>query len=112
MKSDSGNAVVEFVAIGLIAQLLVIGFLLRVGSDFRSEMAASSIARQTLRTLQLSGQQGEALSMGNQVRELFGIPDTSASIQIQESCQSQGSITTTVEVRGKRHVSTGFCLDR
>lgn len=109
MRNDRGNAVVEFVVIGLIAQLVIFGFVIRLGSDFRSDLAASAIARQTLRAMQLSGQELDAMSIANQVVAVFGLPESSAHVSIRDACAKQGAIEVEVRVRGKNHVAKGFC---
>lgn len=110
MKSDRGNAVIEFIALGLIAQLILFGFMIRLGSDFRSELAASSIARQTLRALQLTGSEAEALDIAERVGVTFGIPADARGVSISNTCAQQGAVQVSVKVRGKVHVAKGFCL--
>ena len=108
-SDDSGNAVVEFVAIGLIAQLLILGFLVKVGVDFRSHLAAESLARQTLRGVQLSGEQfGNALAF--QTAEVFGIPPNEVKVVIQNGCDQGNFVLVTATVRGTNFAAKGFCL--
>lgn len=101
---------IEFIALGLVAQLILFGFMIRLGSDFRSELAASSIARQTLRALQLSGREEAANDISESVGATFGIPAEVRSVSIKNTCAQQGSIEVSVKVRGKVHVAKGFCI--
>lgn len=109
LKNDSGNAVIEFVAIGLIAQLIIFSFVIRLGIDFRSNLAATSIARQTLRAFQLTGSDTEAFNIANQVIQVFGFQANDARVAIQNLCAQQSLIVVEATVRGKAHVAKGIC---
>lgn len=110
LTSDRGNAILEFILIGLIAQLVIFGSLVSIGSTFRSQIAAQVIARQTLRTVQLTGSIDEATRMSNQVLALFGIPTASSQLAIANTCADNGLYVVKVKVRGSSFVATGFCL--
>lgn len=110
LTDERGNAIVEFVAIGLLAQLLIFGSMIKIGTTFRSEIAAQVIARQSLRTIQLSGSVAEANRMANQVLGIFGIPTVDAKLSIANTCSTSGLYSVTVRVRGASYESSGFCL--
>lgn len=110
MKNERGNAVVEFIVIGLIAQLTIFGFVIRLGDDFRSDLAASAIARQTFRAAQLTGQELDAMGIANQVVSSFGLPEGAAIVTMRNACTRQGLIEVEARVRGKVHVAKGFCI--
>ena len=110
LTRDRGNAILEFILIGLIAQLVIFGSLVSIGSTFRSQIAAQVIARQTLRTVQLTGSIDEATRMSNQVLALFGIPSASSQLAIANTCADNGLYAVKVKVRGSSFVATGFCL--
>lgn len=110
MKSERGNAVIEFIGIGLIAQLVIFSFIVQLGVDFRSEMAASAIARQSLRSMQLTSLQSSALAMADQVIAVFQIPSDEASVTIRNNCAQQGFLEVEAQVRGAINVAKGFCI--
>ena len=73
VSDERGNAIIEFIAVGLFAQLIIFGFLVKLGDDFRSQIAAQTIARQAIRTIQMTGSLEASASMANQVASVFGI---------------------------------------
>ncbi len=73
-SDDRGNAIIEFIVIGLFAQLLIFGFLIKFGEEFRSQIAAQTKARQVLRTVHLTVALDASLVIADQVTGLFGIP--------------------------------------
>lgn len=107
---DRGNAIVEFVALGLVAQLLIFSFVIKLGIDFRSQLAAESIARQALRSTQLTGQQDSGLAMAKQAAGVFGISLGEIQVNLLDSCAEKNYVTATVKVRAKQYVAKGFCL--
>jgi hypothetical protein len=109
LKNERGNAIVEFVAIGLLAQLAIFAFMIRLGSDFRSGLAAETIARQTLRSFQLTGQQAAALEMANLVYTVFGLTRENPPVEIRDNCANSGLVEIVVNIRGKIQSAKGFC---
>lgn len=109
MKSERGNAIVEFIALGLVGQLLIIGFVIQLGLDFRSEIAAQAIARQSLRSFQLTGQKSQATDMANLVSSVFGLPEAVVNISLVDDCSSAGLAEAVVRVRGRTQSAKGFC---
>ena len=110
LNSDRGNAILEFIAIGLAAQLLIFGFLMRLGVDFRSQLAAHSIARQMLRSAQIGSGQESALAMASQVASVFGIPRSDYKVAVDDQCSQSGFLIVSVQVRSSRFETKGFCL--
>jgi hypothetical protein len=112
LGSDRGNAILEFVAFGLAAQLLIFGFLMRLGVDFRSQLAAQSMARQVLRTAQLTSSQESWQAMASEVASAFGISVAEYKVDINNQCASAGYLAVSVQVRSNRFETRGFCLNR
>ena len=110
VSDERGNAIIEFIAVGLFAQLLIFGFLVKLGDDFRSQIAAQTIARQAIRTIQLTGSLEASASMANQVASVFGIPISLVKSSISENCAATGNYQIKVQVRNKAYETTGFCL--
>lgn len=107
---ERGNALVEFIALGLVGQLILFGFLIRLGVDFRSQLVAESIARQTLRSAQLTGNSDSGLATAKQAAQVFGIAMNEVQVNFLDSCSSQNFLSATVKVRGKQYVARGFCF--
>ncbi len=112
LGSDRGNAILEFVAFGLAAQLLIFGFLMRLGVDFRSQLAAQSMARQVLRTAQLTSSQESWQAMASEVASVFGISVAEYKVVLNNHCASTGDLAVSVQVRSNRFETRGFCLNR
>ena len=110
LSADRGNAIVEFIVVGLFAQLAVLGLLINVGSDFRSQLAAESLGRQALRSYQLTSSLDSAQATAAQVISVFGIDSKKVTINIQDNCSSTSSIDVAVVVRNKKYQTRGFCL--
>lgn len=110
LTEERGNALVEFISLGLVAQLLIFSFVIRLGVDFRSQLAAESIARQTIRTAQLTGKQDSGLAMARQAASVFGIPIGEMQVSFIDACVDKNFVTATVRVRTKTYVAKGFCL--
>lgn len=110
MKSDRGNAVIEFIVIGLVAQLATFGFLVNLGENFRSSIAASAIARHTLRSLQMSGQEIAAKEIAEQIRNSFGLSSENTRVSVRNGCDEKNYLEVEVQVRGRTHVAKGFCV--
>jgi hypothetical protein len=108
LTDESGSAIIEFVVFGLIAQLVLFGFLIKLGVDFRSELAAEALARQSLRSIQLSSSQDIGISMAETVAREFGLSTSDYKINIQDGCPSD--VTVRVRVRSNEYVAKGFCL--
>jgi Flp pilus assembly protein TadG len=111
LKSDRGNAVVEFVAVGLVLQLLIFGFLVNLGQAYRSQLAAESLARQALRQYQLTGSESSAIGIATQVITTFGLNDDDVSYDVNPDCRKTGKVQVTSTVRDKSFSVIGFCLD-
>jgi hypothetical protein len=109
-SDDRGNAIIEFIVIGLFAQLLIFGFLIKFGEEFRSQIAAQTIARQVLRTVQLTGALDESLVMADQVTGVFGIPKAAVKSSIFDNCSTSGTYLVKVQVRNNQYETIGFCL--
>ncbi|MEY4320313.1 MAG: hypothetical protein RLZZ471_254 [Actinomycetota bacterium] len=108
-NGERGNAIVEFLVFGLVAQLLIFGFLLKLGSDFRSQLAAEAIARQSLRVIQMGTDSG--YGMAESVSAVFGIPVNEMKISIDNQCAQTGTIKINVSVRKNSYATKGFCLN-
>lgn len=108
---DGGNALIEFVALGLVAQLLMAGFLLQLGTDFRSQVAAESIARQVLRSAQLGQSEVQLDELLTQIRSLFGLPDKDIKVTKDLTCALSNTQRVVATVRTKHFEAVGFCLD-
>ena len=107
-SSEAGNALVEFVAFGLIVQLFLFGFLIKLGFDFRSQLAAEALARQTLRSIQNSTKLDSGPAMAENVANEFGIAKSEYTVSVQDGCPS--ALTVRVKVRSNDYVAKGFCL--
>jgi hypothetical protein len=110
LSSDRGNAILEFIIIGLTAQLLIFGFLIRLGIDFRSQLAAHSIARQMLRSAQIGSGQESVLAMAYEAASVFSIPRADYKVAVDDQCAQSGFLIVSVQVRSSRFETKGFCL--
>ena len=108
---EQGNAVIEFITIGLIFQVAIFGFMIKLGSEFRGEISAASIARHTLRSFQLSNDEVKSLELATQISKIFGISSSETKLSIQNQCSELGIVKVEVHVRGSSFTSTGFCID-
>lgn len=107
---ESGNAIIEFITIGLLAQLVIFGYLVKFGEEFRSELAAQTIGRQALRSLQISDSTDAASAIANQVTSTFGITKSDVNVDFSVNCALEGKLTVKVRVRKSIYETVGFCL--
>jgi hypothetical protein len=110
LRSESGNALIEFIVVGLVAQLIIFGVLLNFGSAFRSQIAAEAIGRQVLRNFQLHGSVAAGQEIAAQAISLFGLPPNSTKVAVQEDCGASGTVSVSVTVREKNYLTSGFCF--
>lgn len=109
--NERGNALIEFVFLGLFAQLVIAGFLLQLGTDFRSQLAAESIARQVLRSAQLGQSEQQLDELLVQIRMLFGLQIQDVRVTRNVSCSSVGTQEVVAQVRNKSFDAIGYCID-
>ncbi len=111
LVSDRGNAVLEFIAFGLAAQLLIFGFLIKLGVDFRGQLASQSMARQVIRTAQLGSSQDSVMAMASEVATVFGVPRADYKVEVNNQCAGAGFLVVAVQVRSTRFEAKGYCLN-
>jgi Tfp pilus assembly protein PilV len=110
-SDERGNAIVEFIVVGLIAQLLIFGFLVKFGEEFRSQIAAQTISRQVMRTVQMTGSIAASVAMADLITSVFGIPASSVQSSVADNCAANGTYQVKVQVRNKTYETSGFCLN-
>lgn len=99
---------VEFVAVGLVVQLILLSTSIGLGTAFRSQIAADTLGRQLLRNAQLGSESKDTIA--KQMINLFGLDRSLVSFDIQDDCPNSGTMIIHTKVRDRSHTLKGFCL--
>lgn len=108
-RSDGGNAIVEFIFLFCIATTSLLVLALQVESQNRDHLAALSLVNETLRTYQLTGSRSSALIAAERVAQVFGLPVSARTIELQDFCSTRSLILVQASVREAIEVTSANC---
>jgi hypothetical protein len=107
MRSDRGNAIVEFVVAGLGLQLCVLFAFQSISSGLDQAAAARTMIQVAIRSMQLGGDATTAYSAVNQAAQTFSITAKDYQLAITGDC-TQG-FTVRLTSFGKLQSATASC---
>ena len=109
LRSEGGNAVLDFVAFYAVGLFLILTLSANFESELRSRMAALTMANEALRVWQMSGQAQEAKNAAAQTALAFLVDQDEWTITVNDACSS--SKLRKVEARVGRviEVAQGDC---
>ena len=88
---DRGSVVLEFLAFGMLLQVLVLMWLINISNLQGQQIAAESVARHSLRAFLLTGTQPQIT--GQQILNDFGIKaQPRLNVTCEPDCDSPGSV--------------------
>ena len=108
-RSESGNAIVEFILVFCVATASLLVLALQVEVQIRDHLAALSLANETLRSYQLSGSRDSALLASDSAAKVFGLPTSERTIELQDFCSSRSLILVQASVRDAVEVASANC---
>lgn len=108
-RSESGNAIVEFILVFCVATASLLVLALQVELQVRDHLAAFSLANETLRSYQLTGSRDSALLAAESAARVFGLPVTSQKVELQDFCSTRSFIVVQASVREAVEVTSANC---
>jgi hypothetical protein len=91
VHDDRGSVVLEFLAFGMLLQVLVLMWLINISNLQGQQIAAESVARHSLRAFVLTGTQPQIT--GQQILNDFGIKvQPRLKFTCEPDCDSPGSV--------------------
>lgn len=109
LRSESGNAIVEFIFVFCIATASLLVLALQVELQIRAHLAALSLANETLRSYQLSGSRDSALQAAERAAQVFGLPASARTLELQDFCSVRSLILVRASVRDAVEVASANC---
>ncbi|MEN9713573.1 MAG: hypothetical protein RLZZ164_237 [Actinomycetota bacterium] len=107
LRSDNGNAIVEFVIVGLGLQLAVLAAVQVITGQIDAAAAGQAMLHQGLRAAQLSQTTDAVAITMSDVAKTFGIGSSDFSFTVTGDCASVISLH--VKVKGAEQSATGHC---
>ncbi len=96
ISSESGNAIVEFVVVGVGLQLALLAFVTSMAAKTDSQSAADLLSRQALRALELGVQPGDLQLQIGQLASTLGLGSGDYSVTASGDCSSRVSVNAIV----------------
>ena len=109
LKSDSGNALIEFVLFFTLGLALVLDASARFESNLRSRSAALAIANEALRTLQITADLRLAAQAAASAAEVFELPGNAWSVSIPSTCGAFENVRVSARVKEVTEHAQGSC---
>lgn len=108
-RSDSGNAVLEFVAFYAAGLFLILSLSAGFESELRSRMAALTMANEALRVWQISGELQQAKTTAAQTALAFLVDQDKWTISFDDACTTQNLLKVESRVGRVIEVAKGAC---
>lgn len=108
-RSDSGNAVLEFVAFYAAGLFLILSLSSGFESELRSRMAALNMANEALRVWQISGELQQAKSAAAQTVMVFLVDQDEWTISFDDACTTRNFLKVESRVGRVIEVAQGAC---
>lgn len=109
LPSESGNAVIEFVFFMIVALAFVVQLSVVVSQDIRVRSAAQSLANESLRTWQITGEQSDALTAARFTAKTYELRPNGWRLQFEDFCVAKGLYRVRVDIEGVTQIAQGFC---
>lgn len=107
LVGDQGNAIVEFVFVFCVIGVTILLFIVQSLMQIRHHLAALAIAKETLRTSQLSSSEQDAMVAADEVAAIFGLDPIDTTVQSSQCIGGQTQVK--VKVSGAEEIANGAC---
>ncbi|MEN9749873.1 MAG: hypothetical protein RL149_951 [Actinomycetota bacterium] len=107
LAGDRGNAIVEFVFVFCVLGITILLFIVQSLMQIRHHLGALAMAKEALRTLQLTSSESEAMVAADEVAAVFGLGKTEIEVQVGQCVGGQTQVT--ARVSGAAEVARGVC---
>lgn len=108
LRGERGNAVVEFVFIFCLLSISILVLVVQSLTQVRNHLAALAIAKETLRTMQLSSNAAEAEFAAQNVMQVFGLQASQVQLNVYSTCVAS-KYEVRVNVNGASEQASGSC---
>ncbi len=109
LRNDWGNAVIEFLFFWVTALVVIVQLSVSVGQDIQRRSAGLSLANESLRTWQLTGNKSDAETAAFFTANTYKIRPDDWRLQFDDLCTTKGVQRVTVSIEGVTQIAQGYC---